>query len=156
MQRDALLDLRLKAWARIMKALPESAKGFSGTAADILFLTDSQGVMDQIQDVFPEARNRLEAYPLPGESLPEGTADNIPPWLAERLTSRSGSGSGQETYAPARFDLIEIPGMPVEGFFSRLSHGGCQEDGDPNARPSAGSCWVGYLSWPGGAEGAVA
>jgi len=152
-QREALLDLRLKAWARTMEALPEREKGFPGTAADILFLTDSQGVMTQIQDIFPEARRRLAACPLPAESLPAETIDMLPSWLAIPLTSRSASALGPEIYAPTRFDLIEIPGVPVEGFLRRLAGGRRPEDGDPNARLSAGSCWVGSLAWPGGAEG---
>jgi len=155
-RRDVLLDLRLKAWAGIMGALPDGEKDFPGAGTDILFLTDSQGVMAQIQEVFPEARLRLQACPLPAESLPAGAADRLPSWIAKPLTSRSVSASEPQTHAPTGFDLLEIPGVPVEGFYRQLAGGRRQKDGVPKVGPSAESCWVGALRWPGDAGGGAA
>ena len=147
---EALLDLRIKAWARVMNALPEMEKGLPGTTAEILFLTDSHSVRTQIQEYFPEAQIRLEACPVFERSLPPGAAEMLPPWLAKPLTSRTAPVPAE--HASPGLDLIEIPGLPVEGFFRRLSGDGRRSADDPIPRHMAESCWVGSLTWPEDAE----
>jgi hypothetical protein len=148
--REALLDLRIKAWARVMRALPEMEKSLPGTTAERLFLTDSHSVRTQIQEYFPEAKIRLEAWPVFEGSLPPGTTEMLPPWLAKPLTSRAAPVPAE--HASPGLDLIEIPGLPLEGFFRRLSGDGLRAAGDPIPRHMAESCWVGSLTWPEDAE----
>jgi len=148
--REALLDLRIKAWARVMRTLPEMEKGLPGTTAERLFLTDSHSVWTQIQEYFPEAQVRLEACPVFEGSLPSETTEMLPPWIAEPLTSRDASVPA--AHASPGLDLIEMPGLPVEGFFRRLSGDGRRSAGDPSPRHMGESCWVGSLTWPEDAE----
>ena len=143
---EALLDLRIKAWARVMGVLPDMEKGLPGTTADILFLTDSHSVRAQIHEVFPEAQIRLEACPVYEKALPPGAAETLPLWLAEPLASQASPVPA--AHPSPGLDLIEIPGLPVEGFLRRLSGGGRRTAGDSVPRHTAESCWVGSLTWP--------
>ncbi len=149
----ALLDLRIKAWARVMRTLPEMEEGFPGGTNGILFLTDNRSVMDQIQDHFPEAQLRLEACPVTAGARCAETFRMLPPWLAQLLTSRSVPASGPVAYATLGLDLVEIPALPIGGFFRRLAGGERQGAGDSIPGHTAESCWVGSLSWPEDAEG---
>jgi hypothetical protein len=151
--REALLDLRIKAWARVMRTLPEMEERLAGMADDILFLTDNRSVMDQVQDHFPEAQRRLEGCPVGGEALCAETFQDLPPWLAQLLASRSVPAAEPAAYATLGLDLIEIPALPVGGFFRRLAGQGRQGVGDPMPGHTSESCWVGSLTWPKDAEG---
>ena len=152
----ALLDLRIKAWARVMRTLPEMEEGFPGRPDDILFLTDNRSVMDQIQEHFPEAQLRLEACPVNAGALCAETYRMLPPWLAQLLASRSVPDSGPVAYATLGLDLIEIPALTVGGFFRRLAGEGRHGAGDPIPGHTAESCWVGSLTWLDAVEGDAA
>ena len=147
--QEALLELRIKTWARVMRTLPEMQEGFPGRTDDLLFLTDKRSVMDQIQEHFPEAQLRLEAWPVTAGALRAETCRILPPWLVELLTTRSVPASGPVAYATLGLDLIEIPDMPVGGFLRQLA-------GDPIPGHTAESCWVGSLTWSEDVEGDAA
>jgi hypothetical protein len=146
-RREAMLDLRLRAWARVMAALPEMENDFRGT--EILFLTDGPGVMEQIGECFPEARIRLEAFSLSAGRLPSGGSEVLPPWLAAPLTTQRTAALLQEEKASPILDLTEIRGVSIDRFFLRLAGDQRQEAGAPIARLPEESCWVGSITWVG-------
>jgi hypothetical protein len=147
-RRDAMLDLRLKAWARVMAAVEGMGNGFLGIAMDTLFLTASPDVMAQIEERFPEAHRRLAACALPAERLPSEISGILPSWLAAPLTSQDASIPLLNGEASPRLDLIEIPGVPVERFLQRLAGDPQRGTADPMTRHCAESCWVGSVAWP--------
>jgi hypothetical protein len=144
-RRDAMLDLRLRAWARVMTAVPEMENDIRGT--EILFLTDGPGVIEQIEECFPEARIRLEACALSAGRLPPGDLDSLPPWIATPLSTLRTSAPLSEGKASPRLDLIEIRGVSVEMFFLRIADDQRREADAPIARLPEESCWVGAITW---------
>lgn len=147
-RREAMLERRLKAWARVMTAMGGMGKGSLEMTMDILFLTESPRVVVQIEERFPEAHRRLEAYARAAEPLPSGISGMLPPWLAAPLTSQGASILWSGGEASPRLDLIEITGVPVERFLQRLADDRQWGAADPIAGASSESSWVGSVTWP--------
>jgi hypothetical protein len=141
---NARMDLRMKAWARVMTAAAGTAAPGPSEEAEVLFLTDCPDVIVQAGELFPQMDHRLECrLPLPEGSRPELAA--LPDWLAEPLRR---SAESAELLAPMALgiDLFEIPAMPVEAFLMRLSTRRPYAASTPSGKASPVSCWMGCMT----------
>lgn len=143
----ARMDLRLKAWARVMTTAAGTAAGFPSGGAEVLFLTDCPDVLVQAGERLPQMDHRLESrLPLPEDSRPELAA--LPDWLAEPLR-RSVENAGPLAQMEAGIDLFEIPAMTVEAFLMRLSTRRPYAASAPSGKASPVSCWMGCMTLRG-------
>jgi len=140
---DTMVPLRLKAWARAMAAV-EAMKSCVKRGTDMLFLTDGQGVLAQIRELFPTARTRSGRNPSPAK---EGRSEfeHLPGWLAGPLIRSAEQASDENGGRPSGLELIEIPHLSVEGFLNRLAGHADQTNADGSGAASSGSCWIGGL-----------
>ena len=154
-RREAMLDQRLKAWARLMTALRERAPGVPEGEDQTLFLTDSPLAAAQVTERFPEARTRLEGHVVTAGELPAGAAASLPPWLAAPLTTSTAAVPGRIPKTSASLDLIEIPTMAIDAFLGRLSGDRQQAFAKPDEGSVSGSCWMAVVSWPEDTPGQI-
>lgn len=142
----AMITLRLKAWACAMAAV-EGMEALSGKADDVLFLTDSRGVLAQIQEIFPEAETCLQGHRLATGRIPPPAMERLPTWLANPLASVTGDASSPNRGQSPRIDLVEIPHMSVAAFLRHLSGQQPRAVSDVSVQTARGSCWVGRVIW---------
>jgi hypothetical protein len=147
----AMLPLRLKAWARAMAAV-EAIKSCVKNGTDMLFLTDGQGVLAQIRELFPTARRRYWRNPLAAKGgRPE--VERLPVWLAGPLTCYAEQASDEKGDRPSGLELIEIPHLSVAAFLNRLAGQADPTDADDSGATPTGSCWIANLLPAGDGSG---
>jgi len=141
---DPMLPQRLKAWTRVIQALPEGVSAFAGS--EILFLTERRSVLVYLLEIFPEAQTRLWGDRLMAGRPPAKKAGSIPDWLMEPLWAEPQREAVSST--DAVFDLIEIPHVAAENFPFVLADRLHRADKVPAAPAADASCWVGCLTMP--------
>lgn len=148
---DAMVPLRLKAWARAMAAV-EAMKSCVKNGTDVLFLTAGQGVLAQIRELFPTAQTRSWLNPLPAKGgRPE--VEQLPVWLAGPLIRYAEKASDENGGRLSGLELIEIPHLSVEAFLNRLAGHVHRTDSDDSGAASTGSCWIADLLRAGDGSG---
>lgn len=144
---DAMVPMRLKAWARAMAAV-EAMQGRFKNGTDMLFLTAGHGVLAQIRELFPRAQTRSWRNLLPDRGGRREVA-HLPVWLAGPLIRYAEQAPDENGDWSPRLELIEIPHLSVEGLLSRLAGHADRTDSDGSGAGSTESCWIGILLMAG-------
>lgn len=138
----AMLDLRLRAWARVMAAARDRAKNSGWPENETLFVTDAADLPAHLEERFPEMVYRLRSGATTGTKQFHGDLAALPAWLvgADGAIGAAVARRARE----AGCDLIEIPGAAPPDFLEHLAGGRSGPQFPASPGMSAATTWIGY------------